>query len=260
MKRERTLYSIDDRGVATLTLNRPEKLNSFDQEMRDEIGATLDEVNEDSKVKILVITGTGKYFSAGLDVAEAGEKMPEAGQEREVWPFPAGAGDIKGANVKKINIAALNGPAIGMGADLALACDFRIMAESSNLWEAYARLMPPSAGTWFLPRMIGLQRAMEMLLLGEPLDAKKSLEWGLVYKVVPNDQLVAATDELCEKILRFSPAVMQFTKASILGGLNKDLVNAMDYISWTRYVTRNLGIVKEAAQAIAEKRKPKYPA
>jgi enoyl-CoA hydratase/carnithine racemase len=101
---------------------------------------------------------------------------------------------------------------------------------------------------------------MEMLLLGEPIDAQKAYEWGLAYKVVPDDQLEAATDALCEKILQYSPAIMQFAKASIMGGLNKDLVNAMDYITWTRYVAQNLGIVKEAALAISEKRKPDYPA
>ena len=134
------------------------------------------------------------------------------------------------------------------------------MVSSATLWEAYARLMPPSAGTWYLPRLIGLQRAMEMLLLGEPIDAQEAYEWGLVYKVVPDDQLGDAVDELAEKILKYSPAVMQFAKASILGGLNKNLPDAMDYVSWTRHVAENLGISKEAARAIAEKRQPNYPA
>jgi 2-(1,2-epoxy-1,2-dihydrophenyl)acetyl-CoA isomerase len=260
MERQRTIYSVDKRGVAKLILNRPEKLNAFDTRMQAEIAATLDEVNADPGIKILIITGKGRYFATGLDVKEAQERMPEAGEQKLVWPRPAGAGDIRAAQVKKITIAALNGPAVGMSCDLALACDFRIMAESATLWEAYARLMPPSAGTWFLPRMIGLQRAMEMLLLGEPIDAKKALEWGLVYRVVPDDQLEAATEELVQKVLKYSPAVMQFAKSSILGGLNKNLVDAMDYISWTRYAAENLGISKEAARAIAEKRQPKYPA
>ena len=260
MERERTIYTMDDRGVAKLTLNRPEKLNAFDAKMQAEIATTLDEVNTDPNVKILVITGKGRYFAAGLDVKEAANRMPEAGQQRATWPAPAGAGDIRAAQVKKITIAALNGPAVGMSCDLALTCDFRIMAESATLWEAYARLMPPSAGTWYLPRIIGVQRAMEMLLLGEPIDAKKALEWGLVYQVVPDDQLASATEELVNKILRYSPAVMQFAKASIMSGLTKNLVDAMDYISWTRYVAQNLGIVKEAAKAIAEKRPPQYPA
>ena len=260
MERERTIYNVDERGVAKLIFNRPEKLNAFDTRMQAEIATTLDEVNTDPSIKILVITGTGRYFAAGLDVKEAQQRMPEAGEQKLVWPGPAGAGDIRAAEVKKITVAALNGPAVGMSCDLALACDFRIMAESATLWEAYARLMPPSGGTWFLPRMIGLQRAMEMLLLGEPIDARRALEWGLVYRVVPDDQVESATEELVQKILKYSPAVMQFAKSSILGGLRKNLVDAMDYISWTRYVAENLGISKEAARAIAEKRQPEYPA
>ena len=260
MERERTIFAVDERGVARLTLNRPEALNAFDNKMRAEVEATLDEVNADPGIKILVITGEGRYFGAGLDVKEAAQRMPEVGQQKKVWPDPGGAGDVHAAQVKKISIAALNGPAVGMSCDLALACDFRILAESASLWEAYARIMPPSGGTWFLPRIIGLQRAMEMLVVGDPIDAKKAFEWGLVYQVVPDDQLESATEELVQKILRWSPAIMQFTKASILGGLTKDLVNAMDYVSWTRYVTQNLGIEKEAAQAIAQKRPPNYPA
>ena len=260
MERERTIFEVDERGVAKLTFNRPEKLNAFDSKMQAEIAATFDEVNTDPGIKILIITGKGRYFAAGLDVKEAQSRMPEAGQQKKVWPGPAGAGDIRAAQVKKITLAALNGPAVGMSCDLALCCDFRLMAKSATLWEAYARLMPPSAGTWYLPRMIGMQRAIEMLLLGEPIDAKKALEWGLVYQVVPDDQLESATEELVQKILRYSPAVMQFAKASILGGLNKNLVDAMDYVSWTRYVAENLGITREAAKAIAEKRPPQYPA
>ncbi|MFC2041844.1 enoyl-CoA hydratase/isomerase family protein, partial [Chloroflexota bacterium] len=107
---------------------------------------------------------------------------------------------------------------------------------------------------------IGLQRAMETLLLGDPIPAKKALEWGLVYQVVAEDQLEAAIEELVTKILRYSPAVMQYAKASIMGGLSKNLVDAMDYIGWTRYAAQNLGIVKEAARAISEKRPPDYPA
>ncbi len=260
MERERTLYSVDERGVAKLILNRPEALNAFDRKMQKEIGATLDEANEDPKVKILVITGKGRYFAAGLDVKEASKSMPDAGQKKDVLPEAAGAGDIRAARVKKITIAALNGPAVGMSCDLALTCDFRIIVESAMMWEAYARLMPPSAGTWYMPRLVGLQRANEVMLLGEPIPAKKCLEWGIVYQVVPDDKLEAATEELVQKILKYSPAVMQFTKASIWGGLSKDLAGAMDYISWTRYVAQNLGIVKEAATAIAQKRQPKYPA
>ncbi len=263
MERERTIYSVDERGVAKLIFNRPESLNATDSKMSNEIANTLREVNEDPRVKLLVVTGAGRYFGAGRDVKVAAKEMPEAGQARQtsvVWPQAAGAGDILMANVKKVTIAAVNGPAIGSSCDLALACDFRVMADTATLWEAYARFNAPSGGTWYLPRLIGLQSAMEMLLLGEPIDAKKALEWRLVYKVVPRDQLEKATEELVGKILKFSPAVMQYAKASIMGGLNKNLEDAMDIIRWYKFSVQNLGIIKEAAKAIVEKRDPKYPA
>ncbi len=260
MQRERTIFTVDSQGIARLTLNRPDVLNAQDKLMGAEIGATFDEVNSNPNIKLLVITGAGKYFGAGTDVKAARDRSPAAGEKKTVWPEPAGAGDVKAASVKKITIAAVNGPAIGMSCDLALACDFRIMAESAYLWEAYARLMPPSGGTWYLPRIIGLQRAMDMLLVGERVPANKCLEWGLAYKVVPDAKLEEAVEELIQKLLKYSPAILQFTKASIMGGLNKNLENAMDYISWTRYVAQNLGIVKEAATAIAQKREPHYPA
>ena len=132
MERERTIYEVDKRGVATLTLNRPEKLNAFDDKMKDEIAATLEGVDADPDVKILVITGKGRYFGAGLDVKEAQNRMPEAGEQKQVWPRPAGAGDMRAAAVKKVTIAALNGPAVGMSCDLALACDFSTYLSESH--------------------------------------------------------------------------------------------------------------------------------
>lgn len=260
MERVRTTYEVDERGVARLTLNRPEKLNAFDAPMRAEIAATIDEVNADPKVKILVIAARGSYFGAGLDVKEFGQMTSQGEPGQSAWPRPAGDVDIKATEIRKITIAAINGPAVGMSADVALSCDFRIMAESGTIWQAYARLMPPSGGTWLLPRMVGLPRAYQMILLGDPIDARTCHEWGLAYKVVPDSELEPAVETLVDKILEYSPAIMQFTKASIYGGLTKDFKNAMEYIAWTRYVAENLGIAKEAARAIAEKRPPNYPA
>jgi 2-(1,2-epoxy-1,2-dihydrophenyl)acetyl-CoA isomerase len=251
-------YTKDKRGVARLTLNRPEALNSQNAKMRSEIPAALRQADADPEVKILVVTGEGRAFCAGLDVKEASQRY--GAKTVNPWPEPAGAGDINVRNVRKITIAAVNGPAVGMGCDLALCCDFRVMSEKGSLWEAYARLMPPSAGTWYLPRLVGLAKAMEILLLGEPVEAKEAERLGLVYKVVPHEKLENATEELIGKLLKYSPAVMQFTKRSIMDGLEKNLAQAMDYISYTRYICDNLGIIQEAAKAISQKRPPKYPA
>ncbi len=258
MNRERTIYSVDERGVARLLLDRPEKLNAIDAKMRVEIQSTLAEVNSDPEIKALVITGSGRYFSAGIDMKEYanGSARPRTA----VWPAPAAAIDLQLAQVKKLTIAALNGPAVGMSCGLALACDFRIMAESATLWENHSRITTPSGASWYLPRLIGVQRTMEMLILCEPIDAVKAVEWGLAYRAVPDGQLDDATETLVKRILEYSPSVLQFTKASIMGGLSKDLPNAMDYVSWTRYAAGNLGVTKEATRAIADKKDPDYPA
>lgn len=137
-------YSKDGRGVAKLTLNRPEVLNAMNLRMRTEQVKAFEEADRDPEVKILVITGAGRAFCAGLDVKEASKTY---GVKRSPWPETAGAGDIALRNVRKITIAAVNGPAIGAGCDLALCCDFRMLSEKGSLWEAYARLMPPSAET-----------------------------------------------------------------------------------------------------------------
>ncbi len=258
MEFETIKYTKDKRGVARLTLSRPEALNAQNAKMRSEVPMALREADADPEVKILVITGDGRAFCAGVDVKEVSQTSPS--KKDQVWPDAAGAGDIAVRNVRKITIAAVNGPAIGMGCDLALCCDFRIASEKATFWEAYARLMPPSAGTWYLPRMIGLPKAMEMLLLGEPVEAKEAERLGMVYKVVPHNKLESATEELVGKLLKFSPAVLQFTKRSIMDGLEKNLAQAMDYISYTRYICYNMGIIGEAAKAIAEKRPPQYPA
>lgn len=250
------VYDLDERGVATLKLNRPDKLNALNQEMQGEIKTALQEAGQDPKVKILVVTGEGRAFSAGLDVQET----IGFGDWSELGAFPPGTGGLDRLmkEMDKITIGAVNGQAIGMGCDLALTCDFRIASEKASFWQAYARLMPPSAGTWYLPRMVGLQKALEMLLLGEPVDANEAYRLGLVYKTVPHQDLNSAVEELITKLLRYSPAVLHHTKHSIMKGLEQDFVTSMEYIRYARAVCAKLGIVEEAAKAIMEKRDPKF--
>ena len=251
MSYESLIYAIDERGVATMKLNRPEKRNAINLGLMKEINSAIAEANQDPKVKIIVVTGEGSLFCAGADIVEFSDinwKVP--------FPFPAGGIDRRLKETDKITVAAVNGPAIGMGCDLALTCDFRIASEKATFWQAYARIMPPSGGTWYLPRMVGLQKAMEMLLLGEPVDAQEALKIGLVYRTVPHGDLMKEVEELIQKLLQFSPAVLQHTKHSIMKGLEQDFATAMEHVRYTRAVCGNLGIVKEAINAILEKRAP----
>ncbi|MFC2041689.1 enoyl-CoA hydratase/isomerase family protein, partial [Chloroflexota bacterium] len=140
MERERTIFTVDDRGVATFTLNRPEKLNAWDLKMKQEVVGTLDEVNKDPKIKILVITGKGRYFGAGIDLKDETRLKHEDAITETGWPPPAGLGDVAAVKLKKIAIAALNGPAVGNALDLSMACDFVIMVDTAFLWEPYVRV------------------------------------------------------------------------------------------------------------------------
>jgi len=247
--------SVDERGVARMVLNRPDKLNAMNKDFQNEIAEAISRFGRDRKVKIIVVTGAGRAFSAGVDFMD----LSQLKEVKETpFPLPAGRLDRLMKECDKITIAAVNGQAIGMGCDLALTCDFRIASQEATFWQAYARLMPPSAGTWYLPRLVGLQKAMEMLLLGEPVGAEEAGRIGLVYKTVPHDQLMAEVEVLIDKLLKFSPAVLAHTKHSIMAGLEQDFASAMEYVRFSRAVVAHLGVIDEAASALVQKRPPKW--
>ena len=255
MSYEYLLCSVDDRGLATMKLNRPQKLNAMNFKMQGEIRGAIQKFGQDPQVKIILVTGEGRMFSSGVDVQEVAQ-LKEI--KETAFPPRAGGLDLLMKECDKITIAAVNGPAIGMGCDLTLTCDFRIASDKAVFWQAYARLMPPSAGTWYLPRLVGLQKAMEMLLLGEPVEAPEAARIGLVYKTVPHEELMREAERLIQKLLSFSPAVLHHTKHSILKGLEQDFATAMEHIRYTRAVCAHLGIIEEAARAIMEKRAPDW--
>ena len=247
--------SVDDRGVATLKLNRPDKLNAMNKKFQNEIADAVTAFSQDKKVKIVVVTGAGRAFSAGVDFLDLSQLKDV---KETALPMPAGRLDRLMKECDKITIAAVNGQAIGMGCDLALTCDFRLASDKAVFWQAYARLMPPSAGTWYLPRLIGLQKAMEMLLLGEPVEAGEAAKIGLVYKTVPHDSLMDEVEVLIGKLLQYSPAIMAHTKHSIMAGLERDFASAMEYVRFSRAVVAHLGVIEEAASAMVQKRPPKW--
>ncbi len=247
--------AVDERGVATVVLNRPQKLNAMNKAFQNEIAAAVTAFGQDRKVKIIVVTGEGRAFSAGVDFMDLSQL---ADIKETAYPMAAGRLDKLMKECDKITIAAVNGQAIGMGCDLALTCDFRIASQEAVFWQAYARLMPPSAGTWYLPRLVGLQKALEMLLLGEPVAAEEAQRIGLVYKTVPHEALMAEVEVLVEKLLHFSPAVLHHTKHSTMKGLEQDFAAAMEYVRYSRTVCAHLGVIEEAASAMVQKRPPKW--
>lgn len=213
-------------GVATLTLNRPDRLNSFTTEMHEEVAAALATVESDSTIRALLLTGAGRGFCAGQDL-----NLREASAGGE---FDAGAAIDRYYNplvrrlraLRKPVIAAVNGPAAGAGANLAFACDIVLAARSASFLQAFCRigLVPDTGGTWFLPRLAGSARALGMMLLGEPLPAATAAEWGLIWKVVDDEKLMSEACALATKLAQGPTIGLGLIKEA----LNRSLVSTLD--------------------------------
>ncbi len=219
------LFDIGD-GVARLTLNRPDRLNSFNTEMHEEVAVALDTVERDAAIRALLITGAGRGFCAGQDL-----NLREATAGGD---FDTGAAIDRFYNplvrrlkaLRKPVIAAVNGPAAGAGANLAFACDIVIAARSASFLQAFCRigLVPDTGGTWFLPRLAGSARAMGMMLLGEPLPAATAAEWGLIWKVVDDASLMDEARALALKLAQGPTIGLGLIKEA----LNRSLENTLD--------------------------------
>jgi 2-(1,2-epoxy-1,2-dihydrophenyl)acetyl-CoA isomerase len=184
-------------GIARLTLNRPDRLNSFTVEMHGEVADALERVATDDAVRVLVLTGAGRGFCAGQDlsdraVAPGGEAV-DLGESVERFYAPL---IRRIAGLDKPVIGAVNGVAAGAGANIALACDIVIAARSAKFIQSFANigLIPDSGGTWILPRLIGQARALGLALTGEPLPAEMAAEWGLIWKCVDDAELAGEVE------------------------------------------------------------------
>ncbi|MFC1939207.1 enoyl-CoA hydratase/isomerase family protein [Chloroflexota bacterium] len=260
MTYEQILYSVDD-TIATLTLNRPEKSNSITRKLTQEIRAGIEEAKRDPEVRVLVITGAGRVFCAGVDIEERKKGMSVTmPPEGSILQSLAGGLESVLRRFYKPVIAAVNGPAVGMGCDLALAADFRIGSERAAFAESYVRLgMLPSAGPYLLPRLVGLGRAFEILLLGQRIDAQKAMEWGLLYKLVSQEELMPETYELARILAKeVSPTAVQFCKQAVYIGLENDLDGTLDHITYGRTAAELSEDSVEGFKAWEEKRAPQY--
>ena len=197
---EDVLYEVADH-IATLTINRPERMNTISGPMLDRLVDVLLEADRDPDVRCIILTGRGKAFCAGLDLANAGSL---GGSRASV----GGSLDLRDTpptvlhNIDTPIIAAINGGAAGYGLDTALGCDMRIAAESAKLAPAFCKrgLLPESGGTWFLPRLLGWAKASEIIFTGRTLSAQESLELGLVNKVVPLENLMDEAIALAKEV------------------------------------------------------------
>ncbi|MGV8898897.1 MAG: 2-(1,2-epoxy-1,2-dihydrophenyl)acetyl-CoA isomerase PaaG [Burkholderiaceae bacterium] len=192
-------------SIARLTLNRPDKMNSFNAAMHAELRVALDLVQEDKAIRVLVLTGAGRGFCAGQDLSDKqvqfvpGEAAPDLGEvvEQNYKPLI-----LRLQNLRVPTIAAVNGMAAGAGASLALACDLVIACKSASFLQAFSRvgLIPDTGGTWFLPQRVGMARAMGLALLADKLPAEKAADWGLIWAAVDDAEFVATVDALAAQL------------------------------------------------------------
>ena len=248
-------------GVAVLTLNRPEKLNAFTGAMLQGLVAALDECDGREDVHVAILTGAGRGFCSGGDIGGMGagiDNRPHITKDRiwqEIQAFPKRA-----ARFEKPLLAAVNGVAAGGGMDLALACDIRVAGASARFAETYAKigLLPGGGGAYFLPRLVGKARALELLWTAEFIDADQALAIGLVNHVYPDDHLMAETMALAQRIAAMPPLSVRLIKRAVGQGLDTDMATAFDLISSHIAIARAGHDHPEAIAAFREKRPGKY--
>ena len=250
-----------DGAIATITLNRPERMNAFTWEMIDAWAEALAECRTNEAISVVIVTGAGKAFCSGGDIGEMKNRGGRTPLERKteleshVHKIP-----LMLEALDKPVIAAINGAATGAGLDLALMMDLRIAAESARLGETYVKvgLVPGAGGAWFLPRLVGTAKALELFWTGDIIDAGEAERIGLVNKVVPDAELMSATRGLARKIAEAPPLSVRFIKRAVREGLRSDLRSALDLISSHYAVAASSADHREAVAAYLEKRKPVF--
>ena len=216
-KSDEVLYEVSE-GVATLTLNRPDRLNTISGPMLAQLTQLLVKANEDPAVRVVVLTGTGRAFCAGLDLVDATQGSG-IGSEKQASSVSVNI-DLRNTPttvlfaMDKPTICALNGSAAGYGMDTAMGCDIRIAGESAKMAAAFVKrgVVPESGGTWILPRLLGWAKAAELIFTGRTLSARESMELGLINEVVPDDKLASRAREVALEIAANAPLAVQSAK------------------------------------------------
>jgi 2-(1,2-epoxy-1,2-dihydrophenyl)acetyl-CoA isomerase len=246
-------------GRARITLNRPEKLNSFNAEMHLEIQDALEQLKEDCRV--LVITGAGRAFCAGQDLSERvvglQSEYPDIGYTIKKYYIPL----VRTLRAKPFPIiAAINGFAVGAGASLALACDLAIAARSASFVQAFVNigLMPDTGGTYFLPRLVGTQRALALAMLAEKVSAEQAASWGLIWKCVEDEMLEKTVAELVEYFSKAPTQALARIKQAIYASEQNTFDQQLDLEMNLMSELGQSHDFKEGVKAFLEKRAPNF--
>jgi enoyl-CoA hydratase/carnithine racemase len=264
-----TLILERDEGVVTVTFNRPEKKNAISTTMWRELVAVLDELEESTEDRVLILTGAGDAFTSGADLAPDELGSVADGE-------PSGPGGGFGASVRSMRvvgrvalrlhelhlptIAAVNGVAVGAGCNLALGCDLIVAADTARFSEIFARrgLSLDAGGSWLLPRLVGLHRAKELAFLAEIISAADAERLGLVNRVVPAAQLTSVVGELARRLAELPPVQLQIMKRQLNQSFSVSMAEALEFEDLTQAANFGSEDTAEALRAFLEHREPRF--
>ena len=255
------LYDVEDH-VGTITFNRPDQQNTISRDMLARFGDLLLEADADEDVRAIIITGTGKFFCAGLDLR--GSDITDGLSDRTKRVSPTI--DLRNTpptilhNIDTPTIAALNGSAAGYGMDMALVCDMRIMADSAKLAAAFTArgIVPESGGTWILPRLIGWAKASEIIFTGKTLSASESLDMGLVSHVVNNNEVGTEARELAKRVASQAPMAVQASKRMMRMGMGENFDDHVHHVFLQLLPLFQSEDFKEGMASFTEKREAQF--
>jgi 2-(1,2-epoxy-1,2-dihydrophenyl)acetyl-CoA isomerase len=264
MAEERPVLHSEEGHVMTLTLNRPESLNAMNEALVGELEHCLMRAEADSEVRAVVLTGAGRGFCSG------GDQKRERGNEGQEKFFD---GDLGGNLVERLNrcvmrmqnvakpiVGCINGVAVGAGCNLALATDIRIAADTARFGEVFSRigLVPDAGGTYFLPRLVGTAKALELIMLGDIIDAQEALRIGLVNRVVPAHQLPVETQKLAERLANGPTLAHGLAKVGVYKSINMSLEDTLNMEARNQSIAGRSQDYLEGGAAFREKRQPNF--
>ena len=245
-------------GIATITLHRPEALNAFDRRMKEELGAALKAVERDRGVRVVILTGAGRAFSAGQDLKERQQPgASDLGSELRERYNPI---VLAMRRLEKPIVGAINGVAAGAGCSIALACDLRVASENASFIEVFGKvgLVPDTGSTWFLPRLVGYARAAEMVFTTDAVRAADAERIGLVNRVVPTDSLMDETRALAGRLATAAPLALALAKRGLNRALESDLAATLEYEAQLQAIAGRSKDHAEGVAAFVQKRPPNF--
>ena len=259
---EELLYGVEG-AVATVTLNAPQRMNTISGPMLKQLTEALVSANEDKAVRVVILTGTGRAFCAGLNLEAQSKGTDNLSVGSGATPTNI---DLRNTPppvlhaMDKPVIAALNGSAAGYGLDLALGADIRVMAQSAKLAASYVRrgVLPESGGTWYLPRLLGWAKAAEIIFTGRTLDAEQSLALGLVNSIVPDAEVMGAARTLALEIAANAPLAVQAAKRMMRMAWNEPFNEHVHHVFLQLLPLMQTEDMKEGVRAFLEKREPQF--